>query len=379
MKRINLLHPFSAKAAGVIEESIPEYHSQIHAKVLNKLAEDEGYNCKIDYFTQRLRFYNIKKNELLYRFFPLSYDLKGDYKKFRKQKSFKCFKNYTDETPDITIINMSAHSSLFSYEISKIILAKGKKYIAMLGGQHFSDNKRNREYYANADHILVHTKSFKNILKKENLFKDLDIRFFPLGVDTGLFKPDENINKYSSGKKIKLLYVGMIVERKRIHISIGIVLELIKNGFDNICFDIIGPIISNSYFLELNSLIKKNNLEANINFINQLPYKDLIPYYQAADLFLFPSDRETFGMVIIEAMACGTPVAAINCLGGPSEVIKHNINGMLTSLEDYSLSILKYFGDPTNHIQIKKNAIQTVLNDYSLKNTYTALQKSIND
>ena len=96
-------------------------------------------------------------------------------------------------------------------------------------------------------------------------------------------------------------------------------------------------------------------------------------------LFLFPSDRETFGMVIIEAMACGTPVAAINCFGGPSEVIKHNINGMLTSLEDYSLSILKYFGDPTNHIQIKKNAIQTVLNDYSLKNTYTALQKSIND
>ena len=98
---------------------------------------------------------------------------------------------------------MSAHSILFSYEILKIILAKGKKYIAMLGGQHFSDNKRVREYYANADHILVHTKSLKNILKKENLFKDLDISFFPLGVDTELFKPDENINKYSSGKMIK--------------------------------------------------------------------------------------------------------------------------------------------------------------------------------
>ena len=77
-----------------------------------------------------------------------------------------------------------------------------------------------------------------------------------------------------------------------------------------------------------------------VKFIYQVPYKDLLPYYQNADLFMFPSDKETFGMVIIEAMACGTPIASINCLGGPAEVIIHNNNGILTSLEDFSLSLI---------------------------------------
>mgnify|MGYP006162726237 CR=1 FL=1 len=137
----------------------------------------------------------------------------------------------------------------------------------------------------------------------------------------------------------------MIVDRKRIHISIGIVLELIKNGFDNIFFYIIGPIISKSYFFKLNLLIKKNNLEANINFINQLSNKSLIPYYQADDLFLFTLDRQTFGMVIVEAMACRTPIASIDSLGGPSEVVIHNVNGILSILEEYKYDLIKLFGD----------------------------------
>ena len=80
MKQINLLHPFTGKAAGVVEESIPETHSQIHARVLDRLSLENGYRCNIDYFTSKLRYYNIKRNNINYRFFPLSYDLRGDYK-----------------------------------------------------------------------------------------------------------------------------------------------------------------------------------------------------------------------------------------------------------------------------------------------------------
>ena len=86
MKQINLLHPFTGKAAGVVEKTIPDIHSQIHAFVLNKLSLEKGYTCNIDYFTTNFRFYKKNKNNLNYRFFPLNYDFKADYRKFRKQR-----------------------------------------------------------------------------------------------------------------------------------------------------------------------------------------------------------------------------------------------------------------------------------------------------
>lgn len=377
MKQINLLHPFTGKAAGVVEESIPNTHSQIHAFVLDKYSSEKGFLCNIDYFTSKYRYYNKKKGNLNYRFFPVSYDFKGDYKKFRKQRSLQCIKEYEKNTPDYTLINMSGHSSEFSYQISKLILSKGKKYIAMLGGQHHSDTIRNRKYYQNADHILVHTKYMRDMMIKTSLFKNLNIQIFPLGVDTNYFQPKNFF--INDKKKIKLLYVGMIVERKRIHISINVVKDLISSGFDNIHFDIIGPIVSHEYLNKLKKLVKKFNLTDKIKFIYQIPYKDLLPYYQNADLFMFPSDRETFGMVIIEAMACGTPVASIDCLGGPAEVIKHNQNGILTSVEDFSEKIIEYFKNPEKKLFLRKNASKTVLNSYTVKSTYEALKKSLND
>lgn len=60
---------------------------------------------------------------------------------------------------------MSGHSSPFSFELSKVIVEKGKKYIAMLGGQHYTDFDWSREYYKNAHHILVHTHMQKEIWK----------------------------------------------------------------------------------------------------------------------------------------------------------------------------------------------------------------------
>ena len=60
----------------------------------------------------------------------------------------------------------------------------------MLGGQHYSDNERNRDYYKNAHHILVHTHFQKKEILQMDLFQGLDIRIFPLGVDCSIFTPD---------------------------------------------------------------------------------------------------------------------------------------------------------------------------------------------
>jgi glycosyltransferase involved in cell wall biosynthesis len=55
---------------------------------------------------------------------------------------------------------------------------------------------------------------------------------------------------------------------------------------------------------------------------------DLARYYANAEVFVFPSRWETFGIVMIEAMACGTPVAAFPCQG-PEDVIDEGITGCM--------------------------------------------------
>jgi len=56
--------------------------------------------------------------------------------------------------------------------------------------------------------------------------------------------------------------------------------------------------------------------------------KSLAEYYANADVFVFPSRWETFGIVMIEAMACGTPVAAYPC-DGPMDVIEQGVTGFM--------------------------------------------------
>ena len=63
---------------------------------------------------------------------------------------------------------------------------------------------------------------------------------------------------------------------------------------------------------------------------------DLAEYYAKADVFVFPSRWETFGIVMVEAMACGTPVAAYPCQG-PLDVIEPGVTGYLS--EDLALAI----------------------------------------
>ena len=55
---------------------------------------------------------------------------------------------------------------------------------------------------------------------------------------------------------------------------------------------------------------------------------DLARYYANAEVFVFPSKWETFGIVMIEAMACGTPVAAFPCQG-PEDVVEQGVTGYM--------------------------------------------------
>jgi len=77
--------------------------------------------------------------------------------------------------------------------------------------------------------------------------------------------------------------------------------------------------------------------------------KDLAKYYANAEVFVFPSRWETFGIVMIEAMACGTPVAAYPCQG-PKDVIEEGVTGcMRDDLKDAVDTCLGLNRDQVEH------------------------------
>jgi glycosyltransferase involved in cell wall biosynthesis len=167
------------------------------------------------------------------------------------------------------------------------------------------------------------------------------------------------------------------VEWKRIHLAIEAIKTLRENGFEAAQLDIIGPVSSPEYQKRLEGLVKKYGLGANVDFVGHMEHHELIPYFQKADLFTLPSHKETFGMVMIEAMACGTPVAGIDCPGGPKDVITNQENGLLSSPDTYSDLILDYFQHTEEQNDIKRNAILKVQQEFSIQKTFEVLEKSL--
>jgi glycosyltransferase involved in cell wall biosynthesis len=74
-------------------------------------------------------------------------------------------------------------------------------------------------------------------------------------------------------------------------------------------------------------LISEARLENSV-IVNQ-PTKQIMDKYLESSIFLLTSRFEGFGMVLIEAMACGVPVVSFDCPWGPAEIIKNGEDGFL--------------------------------------------------
>ena len=85
-----------------------------------------------------------------------------------------------------------------------------------------------------------------------------------------------------------------------------------------------------------------------VQFVGFKTGKELAKYYAMADVFVFPSRWETFGIVMIEAMACGTPVAAYPA-AGPMDVIREGSTGFME--KDLSTAVYRCLGLDRDKVQ----------------------------
>jgi glycosyltransferase involved in cell wall biosynthesis len=125
-------------------------------------------------------------------------------------------------------------------------------------------------------------------------------------------------------KKPIFLFVGQIIPRKGLKNLLTACWQLQQQGYEDYTLTIVGD---GEQRAELETFIRQSGLERQIVWIGEIPYRCLGVYFQLADVFIFPTYDDIWGMVITEAMAFGKPVIC-STGAGAAEMVQPN-NGFV--------------------------------------------------
>lgn len=142
------------------------------------------------------------------------------------------------------------------------------------------------------------------------------------GVDLSMFRPEnrEQYRRELNLQGVVIISVGHFIERKGQELTIRALVNL-----PNFTLLLVGDGPKEA---EYRQLVKSLGLEERVRFTGPLPQSDLSGYYSAADIMVLASSREGMANVLLESLACGTPVVATAVSGTP-EVISSREAGVL--------------------------------------------------
>lgn len=172
------------------------------------------------------------------------------------------------------------------------------------------------------------------------------------GIELAKFINDPKSNKKRLEFK-KLLYISKVTPEKGLHVLLEAFKEVVEKN-PCVCLEVVGSLNawpiefnillsedskvqklaafhrkgSSSYLDYLSNLLVSLNLSSNVTFHGQIPHKQVVKFYQAADVFVLPSFVEAFNMGIVEAMACQLPVVATD-VGGNPEAVEDGKTGLI--------------------------------------------------
>ena len=153
---------------------------------------------------------------------------------------------------------------------------------------------------------------------------------FPPGVDLVSFSP---VNKSLAKQKLSMkneknvLFVGRIDPIKGIEILLEMA-KILKAKFQYKLLIVGGGSINSKELIELKTKIDINCLSNYVELIGSVPHQQLKFFYSAVDVFVLTSFYESLGFVLLESMACATPVVASN-VGGIPTIVQDSVNGFL--------------------------------------------------
>ncbi|MCY7307165.1 MAG: glycosyltransferase family 1 protein [Rhodoferax sp.] len=186
-----------------------------------------------------------------------------------------------------------------------------------------------RHFHKASSGVMVPTQAVLEMLQRRGFG---NLRSWTHGVDTELFRfeaqPRPLVSLGALARPVSL-FVGRVSYEKNVEAF----LKLDIPGTRIVCG--VGP---------LEAGLKERY--PHVRWLGLLPRDELARVYAAADVFVFPSRSETFGLVMLEAMSCGTPVAAYPC-DGPTEVLATGRGGVLH--EDLHSAFFSALAVPRSH------------------------------
>ena len=189
-------------------------------------------------------------------------------------------------------------------------------------------------FYEQLDLLYVNSEGYRRAWIDRGIPAER-IRILPRGLDTTLFHPSRRDPDFWPKRGIPrnclvLLYVGRVSKEKDLDVIVQAWSKLGRNG-TALAFVGDGP-----YLKELRALLPE------AAYTGYLAGIELARAYASSDLFLFPSTTDTFGNVILEALASGVP-CVVSDQGGPKDLIEHGKTGYITHALDAE--------DFTRHVQ----------------------------
>lgn len=229
-----------------------------------------------------------------------------------------------------------------------------------------------RRTMAMADRIVAATDIDRNHMLDAYEANPRKIVVVPGGVNLDLFRPEDRLAARSAlglGPEPTLLFVGRIQRLKGIDILIRAAAEL-RADLGGLRVLIAGgtgdePGRQRSEeareLQRLRALVDDLNLQSVVQFVGAVDQPDLPTYFRAADVTVMPSTYESFGLVAVESMACGTPVVASR-VGGLVTIVRDGENGALVPWRDPRLfadRIRPILVDAQYAATLRKGALET--------------------
>jgi len=199
--------------------------------------------------------------------------------------------------------------------------------------------RRRRQYLHKADAVVAVSEFTRRALIDKMGVAPERIELIVNGVDAERFQPGPKpvalLERYGLAGKRVLLTVGRLVERKGIDTTIRALPEILARC-PQTRYLVVG---TGDYRAELEALALAQGVADQVIFAGRVPHAELVAHYQLCDLFVMPNrelanhDTEGFGLVFLEANACGKAVVAGRA-GGVVEAVRHGETGLNVDGED---------------------------------------------
>lgn len=161
------------------------------------------------------------------------------------------------------------------------------------------------------------------------------IRTIPIGVDGSMFK----LSASAAPKPNQILYVGFLNRNKGVDVLLRAMSHVSKANPDAQLVLVGGSFYKNTNRQEqqLRQLTKELALDGCVKFVGYQDSHEVARYMRESAVLVLPSRGESFGAVLVEALACGTPVIATRC-GGPEDVVTDEVGMLVEPEDDHELS-----------------------------------------